>query len=160
MTDAEKDLLMRLLVTYDGSPASRAAFPAAGKLAREAAAEVILLRVHHPPLDLVVHPDADFREKRLQAIEDSWLIELEEASREIGGEVRSVVRGLGQRWNVVDEVLSVAAEFDADLICMATHGESAFRHFVIGSTALDVLSKSPCPVLLVRSDPPLGAGKE
>ena len=72
---------MRLLVTYDGSPASRTAFPAAGKLARDTGAEVILLRVHHPPLDLIAHPDAEFREKRLQAIEDSWLRELEEASR-------------------------------------------------------------------------------
>ncbi|MEO6198199.1 MAG: cobalamin-dependent protein, partial [Dehalococcoidia bacterium] len=41
----------------------------AGKLARDAGAEVILLRVHHPPLNLIAHPDADFREKRLQASE-------------------------------------------------------------------------------------------
>lgn len=154
------DVLMKLLVTYDGSTAARAAFPAAGKLARETGAEVILLRVHHPPLNLIAHPDAEFRDKQLQAIEDSWLTELEEASREIGGEVRSIVRRLGRRWNVVDEILSVAVEFDVDIICMATHGESAFRHFVIGSTALDVLSKSPCPVLLVRSDAPVGAGKQ
>lgn len=151
---------MRLLVTYDGSPASRAGLPVAGKLARETGAEVILLRVHHPPLNLIAHPDAEFREKQLQAIEDSWLKDLEEAARQIGGEVRSVVRRLGQRWNVVDEILTVAAEFDVDLICMATHGESAFRHFVVGSTALDVLSKSACPVVLVRSDPPEGAGKQ
>ena len=144
---------MRILVTYDGSAASAAVFPAAAKLAQATGAQIVLFRVHHPPLDLIAHPDAGFREERLQAIEDSWLKELEGAAREIGGEVRSVVRRLGQRWNVVDEILTVAAEFDVDLICMATHGESAFRHFVIGSTALDVLSKSPCPVMLVRSGP-------
>jgi nucleotide-binding universal stress UspA family protein len=74
------------------------------------------------------------------------MTELKGMAQQIGGEVLPVVRRLGQRWNVVDE-MGVA------LICMATHGESAFRHFVVGSTALDVLSKSPCPVLLVRSAP-------
>lgn len=152
-------MLMKLLVTYDGSPASRAVFPAVGRLARDTGAEVILLRVHHPPLDLVAHPDAVLREKRLQAIEGSWLNEMEEMAREIGAEVRCTVRRLGQRWNVVDEILAAASGFDADLICMATRGESAFRHAVIGSTALDVLSRSPCPVLLVRSGPPEGARK-
>lgn len=147
---------MRLLVTYDGSPASRAVFPAAARLARDTGAEVILLRVHHPPLDLIAHPDAEFREKHLQAIENAWLKELKEVSEGIGGIVHPVVRRLGQRWNVVDEILTAASEFQVDLVCMATHGESAFRHFVIGSTALDVLSRTPCPVLLVRSEPPKG----
>lgn len=136
---------MRLLVTYDGSPASRAVFPAAAKFSQAMGAEIVLLRVHHPPLDLVAHPDARLRETQLQAIENAWLKELKEVSEGIGGIVHPVVRRLGQRWNVVDEILTTASEFQVDLVCMATHGESAFRHFVIGSTALDVLSKTPCP---------------
>jgi nucleotide-binding universal stress UspA family protein len=123
-------------------------------------AEIILLRVHHPPLDLIAHPDAHLRETQLQAIEAAWLKELKEVSVSIGGIVQPVVHRLGQRWNVVDEILTAAAEFQVDLICMATHGESAVRHFVIGSTALDVLSKSACPVLLVRSEPPEGPRRQ
>jgi len=151
---------MKLLVTYDGSPASTAAFPVARKLSQATAAEVVLLRVFRPPLGLVAHPDAEHREAQLQAIERSYLDELQQSAKSIGEEVRPIVRRLGQRWNLVDEILAVATEFGADFICMATHGESAFRHFVVGSTALDVLSKSPCPVVLVRSDLPAGAGKQ
>jgi len=151
---------MKLLVTYDGSPASRAALPVTRKLSQATAAEVVLLRVFRPPLGLVAHPDAEHREAQLQAIEGSYSDELQQLAKSIGEEVRPIVRRLGQRWNLVDEILAVASEFDTDLICMATHGESAFRHFVIGSTALDVLSKSPCPVVLVRSDLPAGAGKQ
>ena len=46
-----------------------------------------------------------------------------------------------------------AAELEVDTICMASHGESALRHLVLGSTALDVLSRSTYPVLLARSGP-------
>lgn len=144
---------MRILVTYDGSAASSAVLPAAAKLAAASADETILLRVHHPPAHLIVNTDAEYRERGLKAIEESWMKELEEVGQQIGSKVSAVVRRLGERWNVVDEILRVAADFDVDFICMATHGESAFRHFVVGSTALDVLSKSPCPVVLVRSAP-------
>jgi nucleotide-binding universal stress UspA family protein len=62
-----------------------------------------------------------------------------------------MVRVLGERWSVPDEILAVAEEVDAELICMATHGESALRHFVAGSVALEVLSKTRRPVVLVRA---------
>lgn len=114
-------------------------------------AEVILLRVHHPPLDLAVHPDERFREASLKSIEDAWQKELSDIGEEMGCPVRPLVRRLGQRWNVVDEILAAASELEVDLICMASHGESALRHFVLGSTALDVLSRSTFPVVLVRS---------
>lgn len=150
---------MRILVTYDGSAASATVLPAAAKLAEATGAETILLRVHHPPLDLVVHPEAEFRERGLQAVEHAWMKDLKGVAEQIGPEVLTVVRRLGQRWNVVDEILTTAAELEVDLICMATHGESAFRHFVVGSTALDVLAKSTCPVVLVRSEIASGRSK-
>jgi nucleotide-binding universal stress UspA family protein len=145
---------MRILVTYDGSDASAAALPAAARLAKDTGAHVILLRVHHPPLDLAVHPEAEYREKGLRAVEEAWMKELTAVAKKLGPDVRPVIRRLGERWNVVDEILAVAKEFEADLILMATHGESALRHFVVGSTALEVLSRSKCPVVLVRSEPP------
>lgn len=144
---------MRILVTYDGSEASAAALPAAARLAKETGAELILLRIHHPPLDLAVHPEAEHREKGLRAVEEDWMKDLKSVAKALGAKARPVVRRLGERWNVVDEILAAAREFDVDLVLMATHGESALRHFVVGSTALEVLSKSECPVVLVRSEP-------
>lgn len=51
----------------------------------------------------------------------------------------------------------VAAEAEArgvDLIAMGTHGGSALRHLLIGSTAARVLQHATCPVMTIRrSDP-------
>ena len=142
---------MKMLVTNDGSAASRAVLEPAGRLARAASAEIVLLRVLRPPLDLVAHPDEQFRESSLKTMEEDWKAELEELGRGLECPVQVEVRRLGERWNVVDEILAAVADHDADIICMASHGEGALRHFVVGSTALDVLAKSACPVLLVRS---------
>ena len=42
------------------------------------------------------------------------------------------------------------AELDVDLIVIATHGFTGWRHFAIGSTAERVARAAPCPVLVVR----------
>jgi nucleotide-binding universal stress UspA family protein len=39
---------------------------------------------------------------------------------------------------------------DVDLIMIATHGYTSWRHLCIGSTAERVVRSAPCPVLVVR----------
>ena len=94
---------MKMLVTYDGSPASRVVLEPAARLARAAAAEIVLLRVLRPPLDLVAHPDEQFRESELRKLETEWKAELAELGRGLECPVQVEVRRLGKRWNVVDE---------------------------------------------------------
>lgn len=142
---------MRLLLTYDGSDASRKAFPAAAVLARATAGEIIILRVYHPTREMVTHPEPERREEAIRKAEAEWKAELERTAASIGENVRPVIRRLGERWNVVDEILAVAKESGVDIICMATQGDSALRHFFIGSTAMEVLARSPVPVLLVNA---------
>jgi nucleotide-binding universal stress UspA family protein len=48
------------------------------------------------------------------------------------------------------EILEAAKELDVDLIVIATHGFSGWKHFCIGSTAERVARSAPCPVLVVR----------
>lgn len=50
------------------------------------------------------------------------------------------------------EVGRVAKEINASLIVMGTHGYSPLEELVIGSTALKVITKSPCPVLAMNGD--------
>lgn len=47
------------------------------------------------------------------------------------------------------EILDVAAEWDADLIIMGTHGRTGFDHFLSGSVSESVVRRSLCPVLVV-----------
>ena len=50
-----------------------------------------------------------------------------------------------------DLILAAAARVDADLIVMGTHGRRGLSRFVLGSVAEDIVRRSPCPVLAVRS---------
>jgi nucleotide-binding universal stress UspA family protein len=48
------------------------------------------------------------------------------------------------------EILRVAGENQVDLIVMATHGQTGWRHLVFGSVAERVVREAPCPVLVVH----------
>jgi nucleotide-binding universal stress UspA family protein len=48
-----------------------------------------------------------------------------------------------------NEISKVAKEIKASLIVMGTHGYSPIEELVIGSTALKVITKSPCPTMAV-----------
>jgi nucleotide-binding universal stress UspA family protein len=48
------------------------------------------------------------------------------------------------------EIVEAAKELDVDLIVIATHGYTGWKHFTIGSTAERVVRAAPCPVLVVR----------
>ena len=60
--------------------------------------------------------------------------------------VQSIVRtGLPAQ-----EIVEAAKQFDVDLIIIATHGYTGWKHFAIGSTAERVVRAAPCPVMVVR----------
>ena len=48
------------------------------------------------------------------------------------------------------EIVKTAREESADLIVMGTRGRTGLEHLILGSTAENVVRKSPCPVLTVR----------
>jgi nucleotide-binding universal stress UspA family protein len=48
-----------------------------------------------------------------------------------------------------DEILSVADEWNADLIILGTHGRTGLDHFISGSIAESVARKAKCPVLII-----------
>lgn len=52
--------------------------------------------------------------------------------------------------NAVEEIIAYAGETGADLIVMATHGRTGLSHMLMGSTAEQVIRKSPCPVLTLK----------
>ncbi|MBA2435825.1 MAG: universal stress protein [Chthoniobacterales bacterium] len=46
--------------------------------------------------------------------------------------------------------VEAARELDSDLIVIATHGYTGWKHFCIGSTTERVVRTAPCPVFVVR----------
>jgi nucleotide-binding universal stress UspA family protein len=49
-----------------------------------------------------------------------------------------------------DEIVKLADEKNADLIVIATHGESGWQRFLFGSVTEKVVRTTSCPVLTVR----------
>jgi nucleotide-binding universal stress UspA family protein len=61
-----------------------------------------------------------------------------------------------QQGSPADRILVYAAQVEADLIAMTTHGLSGTGRWVYGNVAGKVLQGAPCPVLLVRPTPEQG----
>ena len=47
-----------------------------------------------------------------------------------------------------DEIINYAKSIDADMIIIGTHGAKGLERVLMGSTASQVVKKSPCPVLV------------
>jgi len=50
-----------------------------------------------------------------------------------------------------EQILSLAAALNCDLIVLGTHGRSGLQRLVLGSVAEEVLRKAHCPVLSVKA---------
>jgi universal stress protein A len=53
--------------------------------------------------------------------------------------------------DAADEILELARETNAGLICLTTHGRTGLSRSLMGSVAESVLRNAPCPVLLRRA---------
>ncbi len=142
--------LKRILVPVDFSPLSKKALHYATRMAREFGAEVNILHVVEPEVPpafdgfMIAPPPIS------NGAGNSWtgqLKSLVSLVRKAGVEpVDSSVRsGLA-----AFEIVEAAKELDVDLIVIATHGYTGWKHFAIGSTAERVVRAAPCPVLVVR----------
>jgi len=142
--------LKRILVPVDFSPLSKKALQYAIKLAREFNAAVNLFHVVEPEIPpafdgfMIAPPPIS------QCATNGYANRLDSlagSARTAGvSQVRSTVRtGLA-----AFEIVEAAKELDVDLIVIATHGYTGWKHFAIGSTAERVVRAAPCPVLVVR----------
>jgi len=77
------------------------------------------------------------------------------ALRELRQQVEAEGLGASSELHEADTVTAVreaVGERHADLVVMATHGYSGFRHFLFGSVAEWTLRGVPCPVWVVKED--------
>ena len=140
--------IKRILVPSDFSPASGKALDYAFHFARLCNSEVTLLHVLESADGFLDDPTVlSGPEKELEKNARENLNALIRASRSRGvPETQSLIR-IGVPTH---EIVETAKELDVDLIVIATHGFTGWRHFTIGSTAERVARAAPCPVLVVR----------
>lgn len=143
MSSAFPAPIRRVLVAVDGSPASDAAVGHAAEIA--AATEAVVTVVHiitvvASHFGAVTEPDA-----ATQAITDGAVRRLADAEVGIGACVVRPEGPHGVAWNILD----VARDVKADLICLGSTGRGPWAGALLGSVAHRVLRHSPCPVLVV-----------
>lgn len=142
--------LKRILVPIDFSPLSKKAVHYATRLAQQFGAELNLFYVVEPEISpafdgfMIAPPPISPCTTNGYA---NRLDRLASSVRTAGvRQVQSTVRtGLA-----AFEIVEAAKELDVDLIVIATHGYTGWKHFAIGSTAERVVRAAPCPVLVVR----------
>jgi universal stress protein A len=142
--------LEHILVPTDFSENSLHALKLAENLAKATDAQLTLLHVIEPvpilpvpesftPLAVEQPRVIKIAQKKLEALPAAYGID----PRLIG---RTVVR-VGIPWN---EITVTAKELNRDLIVIATHGLTGWKHVLMGSTAERVVRHATCPVLVVR----------
>ncbi|RPJ56251.1 MAG: universal stress protein [Acidobacteria bacterium] len=142
--------IKRILCSTDFSEASRAALPLAVRIAKRMEAQLYLIHVVRELPYAAPDPNYHFEvpeyERYLTAAAEKRLDELDESVTAQGvSTVKLLMHG-----NVADQILEAAKNQDIDMIVMATHGETGWRHMVFGSVAEKVVRQAHCPVLTIR----------
>ena len=147
--------LKRILVLLDGSQSAEASLVSAQTLAKEQGAELVLGHVATcpdlPSNEPLIRRDQDLlqrlEERNLELVR-RFLRTLEQALSGEGLATRSVVvRNADTRQGVLDLVQEVRA----DLMVLASHGQTSSRHANHGSLTQHLLSYSPVPLWVVQN---------
>jgi len=142
--------LKRILVPIDFSPLSRKALQHALRFAEGFRAGITLLHVVEPDVPpafdgFMIAPPISPNGNRTKCANRLKVL-ASSTPMSATNYVQSTVRtGLPAY-----EIVEAAKELDVDLIVIATHGYTGWKHFAIGSTAERVVRAAPCPVLVVR----------
>lgn len=139
-----------ILVAVDESEAARDAFALACTLALEDRAALLLVSV----LDIAnliaaSGYDAPYPQETIDLMEAARQQLLDEKKAAAAAAGLTVTACIG-RGDAVDEILRVAQEQSAGLICIGTHGRHGLARLFIGSVAEGVLRRAEVPVLTVR----------
>src|SRR5205814_8513011 len=145
----EDTLFERLLLPLDGSRLAEAALPAAERLALAFGSTVTLLHVVERGARPTVHGERHFTDR---AAADAYLAELIAALAGRGVLASAHVHDVPEG-DVAASVAAHAAEVNADLVVLCTHGRGGVRGFLWGGIAQQVLRRGTTPVLLVRAAP-------
>lgn len=164
---------LKILTTLDGSQFSERILEPVQLLARQANAQVYLLRVIPPAHDVGragrnFEPVAENTGAALTGLRPSnpRVREIEtatQAAERTTAEAQDYLTAAARRLGDVqveclvrdsdhpaEQIVRCARELGADMIAMATHGRTGLAHLLAGSVAEAVVRSAGTPVLLVR----------
>lgn len=145
----------RIIVPLDGSGQSETAIPAAVKIAASEDAELLLVHAV-PEAEFTragpAEPDdaelLDRIRQRNERVARKYLNRLSSRMRTGGLRIRTLVLSGG---DVRRQLVAAIREQSADLLVLASHGQSGYADVALGNVANYLLSRSSVPVLMIRS---------
>jgi nucleotide-binding universal stress UspA family protein len=135
----------RVLVPTDFSEASLAGLRAASDWQRQTKGLVLLLHVTEPALEGLRIQTAELH----HAAEEAAKQRLRSLVQEHFSHPENVTI-LVRAGNPADMICRTAADEEAGVILMPTHGRTGLGHLLLGSVAEKVVRQAPCSVLVVR----------
>jgi nucleotide-binding universal stress UspA family protein len=154
---------MKLLIAYDGSKCSEAALDDLQRAGLPADGDALIMTVAEvwlppPNTEATEEVDAEFVRdivRRHREKGERWLAEAGMMAKHAQARVRKLLPG----WNVEAratygspawEILSAADKFNADMIFVGSHGQTALSRIVLGSISHKVLAEANCSVRVAR----------
>ena len=141
-----------ILVPTDFSEYAERAFHWATSIAADWGAKIVLLHVG-PTMSHLAFPESIYLTD-LKRMENDLLADAENRIQAFAAKKGASAVSVETRVVVGEpsrEICQVAAEVDAELIVMGSHGRTGLSHILLGSVAERVVRHSSCPVLVVRS---------
>ena len=141
----------KILHPTDFSAPSQEALNAAKELAAHFSAELVIVHVVSavpllPVMEGTSSFDVETYQAELVACSRQALEDLLSRHFPQGGVRSDLLHG-----NPADQIVRIAEKEGIDLIVLATHGQTGWRHLVFGSVAARVVRLAPCPVLTIRA---------
>ena len=146
-----------ILFATDGSPSASEAQHEAFELAKLLDAPLLVVSVAHTVLPTVGYSTYGYSDVVAQLTEaeehrvEKLLDGIAAAAADAG--VRCVTKTVDGV--AVEEICRLAAERDARLIVVGSHGWGAARRLLSGSVSTGIVHSAPCPVLVVRPKAPV-----
>jgi nucleotide-binding universal stress UspA family protein len=145
-----------VLAAVDFSPATVAVASAAIALARPVHARVVFLHVTPPPaLVRDILPVVDSVEQRARALAkaaEQNLSELQQLYHHSDSPLENFVCSGPAAATIVEQAQRLGAQY----IVLGSHGQTAAREILVGSTASNVIKHASCPVLVIPPHLPAG----
>jgi universal stress protein A len=145
----------KILCPTDFSEPSLKALQYGMELALHFAAELHIVHVIAPVPPQYPYPTPPFISGYdLAAYQQELAVSAENALKElvaqkVSPQVRTLITVVSG--DAATEIVRLAREKEVDLIVIATHGQTGWRHLVFGSVARKVVRLAQCPVLTIRT---------
>ena len=141
----------KILAPIDFSEPSYEALAIAEKLALQSSAELCVLHVV-PSIPFVAEsplpPGFNISLLQLKLEEKAKKSLQDEVEKRVSDQV--LLHAMVSTGNPAHEIARIAQDDKSELIVIASHGESGWRHLIHGSVTERVLRLAPCHVLVVR----------